>query len=61
MSLSQLGQKRSEEDKLRMSEAQKKIIRKPASEETKQLMSKSGRKAWMLRKQLKKELCLLPL
>jgi group I intron endonuclease len=47
-----LGQKRSEEAKRRMSEWQKGINKKPASEETKKLMSLSGIKAWKLRKQL---------
>jgi hypothetical protein len=43
-----------------MSEAQIKIKHKPASQETKAAMSKSGTAAWILRKQLKNKLCVLP-
>jgi group I intron endonuclease len=52
-----LGKKRSESARHNMCEAQKKIIHKPATKKTKEKMSESGKKAWIVRKQLKNNLC----
>ena len=45
-----LGQKRSEIAKYNMSEAQKRRVRNPASEETKKKMSEAQKKQWKIKK-----------